>query len=80
MNLTLFVTSNCTCCREVESQLEKLLKNRDDVHLLIEDIREVSSAGMIIVPALFIGEELFSYGDLNEEKLLARIDLLESKS
>jgi hypothetical protein len=80
MNLTLFVTSNCTSCREVESQLEKLLKNRDDVHLLIEDIREVSSAGMIIVPALFIGEELFSYGDLNEEKLLARIDLLESKS
>ena len=50
--------------------MKRLLKNRNDVNLLIEDIKSVKSNGIVIAPAIFIGDELFSYGEFEEEKFL----------
>jgi glutaredoxin len=76
MNITLFVTENCATCRRVENQLYNLLKNHENILLIIEDIRITRSSGIAIVPALFIGEELYSYGDLNEERFLDTLKLI----
>lgn len=75
MNITLFITGNCLSCRRVENQLKELLNNRKEINLLVENIKKVNSNGIIIAPALFIDDELYSYGDLNEDKFLERLEL-----
>jgi len=73
MNITLFVTKKCSACDRVRALLEKITTELEDIKLYIEDIRTVRSKGIVIVPALFIGDELYAYGDIDEGKLLERI-------
>ncbi len=75
MNITLFITDHCLSCQRVKNQLKELLRNRKEINFLVEDIKQVNSNGVIIVPALFIDDELYSYGDLDEEKFLERLEL-----
>ncbi len=75
MNITLFITDNCLSCQRVKNQLKKLLRDRKEINLLIEDIKKVNSNGVIIAPALFIDDELYTYGDLDEEKFIERLKL-----
>ncbi len=75
MNITLFITDNCLSCQRVENQLKELLGDRKEINFLVEDIKKVNSNGIIIAPALFIDDELYSYGDLDEEKFLERLKL-----
>ena len=75
MNITLFTTDNCLSCQRVENQLKELLRNRKEINLLVEDIKKVNSNGIIIAPAVFVNDELYSYGDLDEEKFLERLEL-----
>jgi len=75
MKITLFITGNCLSCQRVENQLIELLNNRKEISLLVENIKKVNSNGIIIAPALFIDDELYSYGDLDEEKFIERLEL-----
>ncbi len=75
MNITLFITDNCPSCQRVKNQLKELLRNRKEINFLVEDIKQVNSNGVIIVPALFIDDELYSYGDLDEDKFIERLEL-----
>ena len=75
MNITLFITDNCLSCQRVENQIKKLLRDRKEINLLIENIKKVNSNGIIIVPAVFVNDKLYSYGDLDEEKFLERLEL-----
>ena len=78
MDITLFVTDNCSSCQRVESQLKKILKNKNDINLLVENIKVVQSRGIVIAPALFIDEELYSYGDIDENKFLKWIEMMRA--
>ena len=75
MNITLFITDNCPSCQRVENQIKELLRNRKEINFLVEDIKQVNSNGVIIVPALFVDDVLYSYGDFGEEKFLERLEL-----
>ncbi len=75
MNITLFITDHCLSCQRVKNQLKELLRNRKEINFLVEDIKQVNSNGVIIVPALFIDDELYSYGDLDEDKFIERLEL-----
>jgi len=50
-----------------------LLGNRKDINITIEDLQEIRPKGIVIVPALFIDDELYSYGEIDEEKFLERV-------
>ena len=76
MNLTLFVTNRCTSCHRVRAVLEKIVTERKDIKLYVEDIGKAHSKGIVIVPALFIEGELYAYGDIDEEKFLDRLQML----
>jgi predicted thioredoxin/glutaredoxin len=76
MNITLFVTNRCASCDRVRSIVEKMLNKRDNIKLHIEDIRKARSKGIVIVPALFIEDELYAYGDIDEGKFLERLHTL----
>ena len=73
MNITLFVTKNCPACNRVKSQVEWLLGNRKDINITIEDLHETRPEGIVIVPALFIDDELYSYGEIDEVKFMERV-------
>ena len=73
MNITLFVTKNCPACKRVKSQVEWLLVNRKDINITIEDLQETRPEGIVIVPALFIDHELYSYGEIDEVKFMERV-------
>lgn len=75
MNITLFITDHCLSCQRVKNQLKELLRNRKEINFLVEDIKQVNSNGVIIVPALFIDDELYSYGDLDVDKFIERLEL-----
>lgn len=72
MSLTLLVTKNCNACKRVESQLNKFIE-KVNIELLIMDINDFNRPGIAIVPALLIGNELFSYGDVDENRLLKKL-------
>ena len=74
MNITLFVTKNCPACKRVKSKVERLLLNRKDISLTIEDLQETHPEGIVIVPALFIEDELYSYGEIDELKFIERVE------
>ena len=73
MNITLFVTKNCPACKRVRSQIELLLGNRKDITITIEDLQQIRPEGIVIVPALFINDELYSYGEIDEVKFMERV-------
>jgi len=78
MNITLFVTKNCTACKRVKSQIELLLGNRKDITIVVENLQQNRPEGIVIAPALFIDDELYSYGEIDEKKLLNHLHLHSS--
>ena len=76
MNITLFVTKRCASCDRVRTAVEKMLIKRENIKLHIEDIRKVRSKGIVIVPALFIEDELYAYGDIDEDRFLDKLQTM----
>ena len=72
MNLTLLITKNCAACQRAEIQLKKFIE-KVNVKLFIMDINDFYRPGIAVVPALLIGDELFSYGEVDEKKLLQKL-------
>jgi glutaredoxin len=77
MNITLFVAKNCPACKRVKSQVKRLLGNRKDINITIEDLQETRPEGIVIVPALFIDDELYSYGEIDAVKFMERVGVAE---
>ncbi|MGA7838912.1 MAG: thioredoxin family protein [Ignavibacteriaceae bacterium] len=74
MNLTLFVTDNCNACERVRKHLTNILKEHENISFYVENIKYTPNKSILIVPALYVNDELYSYGDLDEEKFLKIIE------
>jgi hypothetical protein len=70
MDLTLIVKNNCDACTRVVRVIRNLAKRKKDISLSVINIKDIEKPITPIVPALFVNQELYSYGDINEEKLL----------
>ncbi len=73
MNLTLVVANNCNTCIRAEEHLKKLASEKQDISLSVVNINDYKGKGIVIVPALLINDELFSYGDVDEAKLIVHL-------
>jgi hypothetical protein len=60
--------------------LEKIATDRKNIKLYVEDIKEAQSKGIVIAPALFIEDELYAYGEIDEEKFLERLHIHSSSN
>ncbi len=69
MNLTLFINSDCNTCKRVKNNLELLIKKKPGINLLISNISDLRSSNISIVPALFIDDKLYAYGEMDLDKL-----------
>lgn len=71
MHLTLIIKDNCTACSRAEKVLNKLARRRKEIILSVINIKDLPNPKTQICPALFVNQELYSYGDFNEDKLIA---------
>lgn len=74
MKLTLVVSENCRSCKRAESQLRQMALQNRNIKIIIINSNNFSNYSAIIVPALFVEDELFSYGDIDEGKLISKIN------
>lgn len=75
VHLTLLVIPNCTSCAHVLKQVESVQKIYPQVSLLVCSTHPRLRTA--IVPALFVEDDLFSYGEINQERLLGEIQKRE---
>ncbi len=74
MNLTLIISGNCEACERAKQLLLKMKLENPNIKTNIID-RKIFKRNIIqITPALFINDELFSYGDIDEVRLLNKIN------
>ena len=78
MDLTLVVTKNCNGCKRAEEKLKQFTSDKENLNLIITDVNDFNKPGIAIVPALFIDDELFSYGEIEKEKLLFKLESIKS--
>ncbi|MFZ1518728.1 MAG: hypothetical protein WAU11_08130 [Ignavibacteriaceae bacterium] len=71
MDLTLIVKDNCNTCARVERALHTLVSEKKEILLSVINIKDLSIPKTQICPALYVNQELYSYGDFNEDKLIA---------
>ena len=75
MNLTLFITENCCSCEKVQNKLKAIEKSNPTRFLQIENIETQNPKNIIIVPALFVEDILFAYGEFDIDRLNSYIKL-----
>lgn len=69
MVLKLYIVYNCpTCLRAIET-LKDLVDLNNSLKLEIVDISNLLNSHIQIVPALYLNENLFCYGDIDIERL-----------
>ncbi|MCL5030856.1 MAG: thioredoxin family protein [Bacteroidetes bacterium] len=70
MKLSLIITQNCSACNRAEVVLKNLVLKHPEISLNIINLKDCEEQSISIVPALLINNKLFSYGDVDERKLL----------
>lgn len=73
MYLTLVISDDCDACERAKIKLNKIKIDYPKIVTNIININKSSNKGILITPALLIDEELFSYGDIDENKLIPKI-------
>jgi hypothetical protein len=74
IHLTLVVADGCCSCKRAEEKLNEIFVDNNNVSFTVVHLNDFIGRKIFIVPALVIENELFSYGDIDEDKLLKRIN------
>lgn len=69
MKLKLIISNECNSCSRAEITLKNFVKHNPEIEFTIEDISRSDQGEYSIVPAVFINDELYSYGELNQDQL-----------
>lgn len=76
MKLTLFIQDDCSACSRTESQIREVISERENINFVVKNLNDENLHNICIVPALFIEDKLYSYGEIDKEKLNSKIDNL----
>lgn len=71
MQLTLLISENCDACLRAVNRIKKIEELNCGITVNILDINSYGDNNIFITPALIIDGKLFSYGDIDERKLLS---------
>lgn len=66
--LVIYTAENCSTCQRVVKSAKELISNSPNVELTIKNIKDTNKK-LTIVPAVFINQNLFCYGDIDKQKL-----------
>ena len=73
MNLTLIISDNCEACDRAKKTLEEVLNNNTSINLTTIHKEKFTGKMISIIPALLINDKIFSYGDIDTDRLLKKI-------
>jgi hypothetical protein len=74
MNLTLIISDKCDSCKRAKSVIDKIQSYYPKLSTQVIHINFYKGKGISITPALLIGKDLFGYGDIDEDKLIKKIN------
>lgn len=74
MYLKLIISYNCAACERAKKQLQKIQADNPKIKVEIIHRNLLKDRRIFITPALLLNNELFSYGDIDESKLLSRLN------
>ncbi len=74
MQLKLIISDNCNACLRAEKILKKIVFENPLLSLQIIHINSFHDKRINITPALLIDNKLFSYGDIDQQKLFNKIN------
>ncbi len=77
MKINLYVVNNCPSCIRVQSQLSTFVSKRKGISFTVTSINSNNENSVAIVPATYVNEELFAYGDFEDKRLDVFINRLE---
>lgn len=73
MEVILLISSHCDSCKKAVLQLESIKNELSQLVIRIIDIHSFADKRIFITPAWIVNGELYSYGEINEDKLLAKL-------
>ena len=72
IKLCVYVTNNCAACKRVVALLKEYTAAENNVQLKIINVKD-STKKVSIVPAVFLNDELYSFGDINKSDLNKKV-------
>ncbi|PJA97646.1 MAG: hypothetical protein CO129_00200 [Ignavibacteriales bacterium CG_4_9_14_3_um_filter_34_10] len=73
MNIKLIVSQNCKACERAKETLESINLRNYKIYFETIDIKSYNEKNISITPALIIDDKIFSYGDIDIQKLNKKI-------
>jgi len=80
MTLTLIISDNCAACERAKKTLRKIQLDNPRLLTEIVHINSFRDKRISITPALLVNNQLFSYGDIEEEKLSVYLNNQQKKT
>jgi len=74
MNITLIISDNCEACDRAKKVIERICNTHPQITIETIDIGSYRDKRISITPALVIDKQLFSYGDIDEERLFKKLN------
>lgn len=74
MKLKLIISDDCDACVRAKKVLETITLDKPLLSIQIIHSNSFLDRRISITPALLIDDKLFSYGDIDEQKLLKKIN------
>lgn len=71
--LIVYIVNDCETCNRVVTSARKAIVNLPKVELKVKNINELNK-NLAIVPAVFINNHLYCYGDFDSKKLLETLN------
>ncbi len=77
--LSIYVSDNCRSCEKVVNSTKKIIHKFRNVHFQVLNINECKKF-ISIVPAIYVDNELFCYGEIDDNKLSKFISAKQSNN
>lgn len=74
MDIILLITNHCSACARARKQLKSLQKSHAEINAKIQHVSFYKDDNIFITPAWIVNGELFAYGDINKDKLIAKLN------
>jgi len=74
VNLTLVISENCSACERAKKVFLNIQMQNPSIFFNIVNINSFQDNRIAIIPALLINDELFSYGDIDRDKLESKLN------
>ncbi len=70
--VTVYISEKCSVCSRVVGSVKRIVKNYSFIKYQVINVTEINNK-CSIVPALYINNELYCYGEFEDKKLLANV-------